>query len=110
MRYWLAEHPDEPEIFRYGTKTHQSDMDYVAGLIDEIVARSADEIWPLTDQIRRCQFCNYRSLCRRGDVAGPLDEYPEGDENAAITEADSMQSEATPDFDLDWGQVQEIAY
>ncbi|MCZ2099446.1 MAG: hypothetical protein LC121_24935, partial [Anaerolineae bacterium] len=27
-------------------------------------------IWPLTSDVVRCRFCEYRSLCDRGDVAG----------------------------------------
>ena len=109
MRYWLAEYPTAPETFSYDDAAYQSDLDYVTGLIAEIAGRAASlggpaDAWPLTDDVRRCRFCNYRSLCRRGTVAGPLAEYPEGGEAAAGGD------EPGPDFDLDWGQVQEIAY
>jgi predicted RecB family nuclease len=108
MRYWLAEYPTAPETFSYDEVAYQSDLDYVTDLIGEIAGRAASlggrsDVWPLTDDVRRCRFCNYRSLCRRGTVAGPLAEYPEGGE---VTGGD----EPGPDFDLDWGQVQEIAY
>jgi hypothetical protein len=108
MRYWLAEYPTAPETFSYDEPAYQSDLDYVANLIAEIAGRAASQggradVWPLTDDVRRCRFCNYRSLCRRGTVAGPLAEYLEGEEAAG-------GDEPGPDFDLDWGQVQEIAY
>jgi hypothetical protein len=109
MRYWLAEYPTSPETFSYDGPAYQSDLDYATNLIAEIAGRAASQggradVWPLTDDVRRCRFCNYRSLCRRGTVAGPLAEYLEGEEVAAGGD------EPGPDFDLDWGQVQEIAY
>ncbi len=108
MRYWLAEYPTTPETFAYDEAAYQSDLDYVTNLIAEIAGRAASQggqadVWPLADDVRRCRFCNYRSLCRRGTVAGPLAEYPEGGETAT-------GDEPGPDFDLDWGQVQEIVY
>ena len=108
MRYWLAEYPTDPEAFSYDDTAYQSDLAYLTGLIAEIAGRATRQgnradVWPLTDDLRRCRFCNYRSLCRRGAVAGPLAEYPEGEESIG-------GEEPGPDVDLDWGQVQEIAY
>jgi hypothetical protein len=119
MRYWLAEYPKTPESFAYDVATYQADLDYLSALIKEIVERasdsgssteaviaaSGDEAWPLTTEVRRCRFCNYRSLCERGDVAGPLAEYGGGDD-----QDQPAADEPDLDFDLDWGQVQEIAY
>jgi hypothetical protein len=116
MRYWLAEYPKTPESFAYDVATYQADMNYLSTLISEIVERArdsdprtesapADEAWPLTTEVRRCRFCNYRSLCERGDVAGPLEEYAASDYQDHPT-----AGEPSPDLDLDWGQVQEIAY
>jgi hypothetical protein len=110
MRYWLAEYPTAPETFPYDESAYQSDLDYVTSLMAEIAGRAASQggradVWPLTDDVRRCRFCNYRSLCRRGTVAGPLAEFLGGEE--AIAGGDD---EPGPDFDLDWGQVQEVAY
>ena len=116
MRYWLAEYPKTPESFAYDAATYQADLNYLSALINEIVERTregesrtesapADEPWPLTAELRRCRFCNYRSLCERGDVAGPLEEYAASDYQDHPT-----AGEPDPDLDLDWGQVQEIAY
>jgi hypothetical protein len=112
MHYWLAEYPDTPEIFHYDAGIYQTDVDYVSGLVREIAAFPSDEIWPLTDNLRRCQFCNYRSLCRRGAQAGPLEEFTaEGEYGDALDSSAELSAGETPlDFDLDWGQVQEIAY
>jgi hypothetical protein len=118
MRYWLAEYPQSPESFAYDAATYQADLDYLTALISEIAARAAasrsetgpgaasgfDEVWPLTDDWGQCRFCNYRSLCDRGDIAGPSAEYMQGD-------ADELASgDIDLKLDLDWGQVQEIVY
>jgi CRISPR/Cas system-associated exonuclease Cas4 (RecB family) len=112
MYYWLAEYPDAPEIFRYDATVYQTDVEYVSGLIREITTLPSDEIWPLTDNLRRCQFCNYRSLCGRGTQAGLLEEFAEGGDfgDALDSSAEVTAGESPLDFDLDWGQVQEIAY
>jgi hypothetical protein len=119
MCYWLTEYPHDPEIFQYGPATYETDLEYLSTLIAEIderirgarhgsgpaAALAPEEVWPLTSDLRHCRFCNYRSLCGRGDVAGPFADYVD----------DAFRSHATFDetdlgFDLDWGQVQEIVY
>ena len=123
MRYWLAEYPKGPESFRYNEATYQKDLGYLSDLIAEINERLSDgermtermtrssrgaapnAIWPLTADVRRCRYCNYRSLCERGDVAGPLVEYIDDGFSDSL---DTSYSEL--DIDLDWGQVQEVVY
>jgi hypothetical protein len=118
MRYWLAEYPHAPESFVYNADTYQADLDYLSALIIEITERiqsgetgaalmgssNSNDVWPLTSDLHQCRYCNYRSLCRRGGVAGPLAKHMEDyDEDPSIAGSEL-------DFDLDWGQVQEIAY
>jgi hypothetical protein len=118
MRYWLAEYPHDPESFVYNADTYQADLDYLSALIIEITERIQpaeagaaltrgsilSDVWPLTSDLHRCRYCNYRSLCQRGDVAGSLVKHTEDyDEDLSIAGSEL-------DFDLDWGQVQEIAY
>jgi hypothetical protein len=119
MCYWLAEYPDAPESFDYDAASYQADLDYLSALISEIAGRAKDgvpgveavtasamdEIWPLTTELDHCRFCNYRSLCGRGGVAGPVSDYVEGDYTGHV-----IGDETELGFDLDWGQVQEIAY
>jgi hypothetical protein len=119
MCYWLAEYPHQPEIFVYDTATYQADLEYLTSLITEIdgcfeqgghaseagPGTLADEVWSLTSDLDHCRFCNYRSLCGRGGVAGPLAGYEDHEvaNNVAGDESDLG-------IDLDWGQVQELAY
>ncbi len=119
MCYWLADYPDAPVTFPYDRGTYQSDRDHLVALVADIMGRiggsrleadaasasSADEPWPLTTDLRHCRYCNYRSLCGRGELAGPLADY------MGEVDQDSLAAdEADLDFDLDWGQVQEMAY
>ena len=119
MRYWLAEYPQAPEIFAYDAGTYQADFDYLSALVTEIAEHArrtspamgasrttvSDEIWPLTSDVSQCRYCNYRSLCERGDTAGPLAEFIKDN-----GEDEGPGSESDLGFDLDWGQVQEIVY
>jgi hypothetical protein len=61
-------------------------------LVAEIEGRG-EEIWPLTDDERKCRFCTYRSLCERGIAAG-------------VAELDEVEAE----LDVDLSNIDEIAY
>jgi hypothetical protein len=119
MCYWLAEYPDNQVVFVYDAATYRADLEFLSSLITEVDERiksgghengigsafATDDIWPLTDELKRCRFCNYRSLCGRGSLAGAIvDSIEEGDPDQLTTDEIGL------DFDLDWGQVQEIAY
>ncbi len=73
MTYWFASYPDQPERLRYSEMEYQADHEYLAALIGEI-AHAGPEEFPLTDDAGRCRFCVYRSLCARGQGAGPWAE------------------------------------
>jgi len=64
-------------------------------LLSEIIAAiDRAEVFPLTDEERRCRFCSYRSLCDRGGAGRledfDLDEYEEDDEEAFALEFDQI--------------------
>jgi len=90
--YWFAEFPAEPEVLPYDAAQHAEDAAFLGSLVNEIAARS-ETVWPLTDDVRRCRFCVYRSLCERGVTAGASDE-----------------SEIELDLEIDITEIQEIAY
>jgi hypothetical protein len=95
LAYWFAEAPAEPEVFDYNAAAHEDNRAYLSGLIAEIVGRSGD-VWPLTEDVRQCQFCVYRSLCDRGVKAG---DYREVDFEVDDT-----------GFEIDLDGVEEIAF
>jgi hypothetical protein len=103
MVYWFADHPDRPERLQYSRGEYDADGQYLAALIAEIRHTNEDEFF-LTDDIRRCRFCPYRSLCDRGVEAGESD--------AASPEEGSGADDAPTDWGsaFDFEQVAEIAY
>ena len=102
MVYWFAVDPGHPEILLYDANQWDVDGRYLAGLAADIAA-SGDDDFPKTDDVRRCRFCAYRSLCNRGVEAGMLSE--DGAEE---------MDEPEPEFDwergLDFEQIAEIAF
>lgn len=98
MVYWYAGFPDQPIRLPYSQEQADHDELYLAELISEIKTLS-DEKFPLTDDLRRCRFCTYRSFCERGDQAGQLYEMPEfPDEEPDI------------EIDFDYDQIAEIEF
>ena len=98
MVYWFAEHPQEPQRFKYSTEQYQLDHDYLTGLVAEIEDLSVDDFL-LTPDDSKCKYCNYRSLCDRGVAAGTLDPGENDQEPMGIN-----------DIDFDFDQVAEIEF
>jgi CRISPR/Cas system-associated exonuclease Cas4 (RecB family) len=98
MVYWFANFPEDPERFPYDAAQHDADGAYLASLVEEIKSLG-DEDFTLTTQERRCRYCPYRSLCRRGTRAGAFDEAED-------------EPESGDDFEiaLDFEQIAEIEY
>jgi len=64
MVYWFAAQGGRCQRFPYDARQYAADADYLAGLIADIAARQ-EPGWPLTEDERRCRFCQYRSYCQR---------------------------------------------
>lgn len=94
MIYWFADFPTEPARFVYSTDQYKRDWDALTQLSDEITSTT---IFPLTDDITRCNYCPYRSYCNRGVRAG----------DAADAE---LETEAEELFDINFEQIGEIAF
>jgi RecB family exonuclease len=94
MIYWFAGDGRAVELGFDVEKLAASEQ-RLSALIGEIQERGE---FPLTEEVRRCRFCVYRSLCERGETAGPIAEMSE--ENA-----DPMGG-----FDLDFNQLEEITF
>lgn len=80
--------------FAYSADAMRADEAFLLDLIRAI--ETADE-FPLTDAESRCRFCNFRSLCERGE-AGQVD---------LLDEFDDEEEEA---FELDFDQIAEIEF
>ncbi|MEJ2757979.1 MAG: PD-(D/E)XK nuclease family protein [Anaerolineales bacterium] len=75
MVYWYAGYPDAPEVFRYSDEQKTEDESFLLEKINEINALDNRADFPLTEDLKRCQYCVYRSLCDRGEHAGNLENY-----------------------------------
>jgi CRISPR/Cas system-associated exonuclease Cas4 (RecB family) len=103
MIYWFANFPDAPERLPYDATQFAADGRVLTELAAEITQR-ADPVFPLTDDLKRCGFCAYRSLCGRGVVAGDMSDA--GDDAAAVEEP--AAGDWAEGFDFE--QVGEIAF
>jgi len=93
MVYWFANEPDFPESFQYSEQTYQQDKEFILNLVSEIEIKNAGE-FRLTDNLKICNYCNYRSLCERGDKAGSMKDWKDIDDEylyEEITEIDITQ-------------------
>lgn len=90
MIYWFAAHPDQPEHFSYDMAQFTHDGALLYRLAEEI---DRQDLFALTADERRCQYCAYRSLCRRGVEAGDffaLEGDDDGDDLAARFSLDQI--------------------
>jgi hypothetical protein len=75
MVYWVAGDPGEPVSLDYDSAQFSRDEGYLAALVEEILGASGAGAWSLVPDESRCRFCEYRSLCDRGVVAGSVEEF-----------------------------------
>jgi len=94
--YWFTADPANPEHFPYSANQFDEDRDYLQNLIADI-ENASQAGFPLTYDEKLCRYCNYRSLCDRGERAGEI-------------QADSLDEELSSDIDLDFEQISEIAF
>ncbi len=100
MIYWFANFPDQIEEIHYSQEKYQKDQEDFTKLAHEISGIPAGKFL-LTDDERKCRFCNYRSLCNRGETAG---DWRELEEEALKTgNGEGFQ-------DIDFDQIGEIAF
>ena len=91
MDYVYVASDGERLSFDYSAAQMREDEAQLAEMIAAI--DQADE-FPLTDELRRCRFCSYRSLCDRGEAGRledfDLDEYEEEEEEALALDFDQI--------------------
>lgn len=95
MIYYYVEQ-ETPIVFEYSQEQLERDRAYLQALIAEIDAQTHFE---LTEDVWRCRFCTYRSLCDRGQKAGSVNDW-ETDEG--LYELDTL--------DIDIEQIAEIEF
>lgn len=97
MVYWYADHDGETRRLPYDAAQLAADEAYLTRLVREI---DTCQVFPLTDDLRRCRYCVYRSLCDRGREAGALADW----------DADDLDDIDLTDFSLDFDQLAEIEF
>lgn len=70
MRYWFAADSKPSVTLDYSQAEYEADERYLTALLEEVMSRSD---FPKTDDVSRCQFCTYRSLCDRGQQGGAIE-------------------------------------
>jgi hypothetical protein len=94
MIYWFPDFPAEPAVFQYSRDQYRRDWEALERLAGEIPLA---EDFPQTEDLGKCRFCTYRSYCDRG-IGAPQ-------------EAERLEEWGLEEpFDLDFGQIGEIAF
>jgi hypothetical protein len=101
MHYWFVQHPTEAEVIQYSATRFQSDRSYLEELVAAIEHDVENENFSLTEDEKRCKFCQYRSFCERGIAAGDIAEMDEAEDAGLIDEGI---------LNIDLEQIGEIAF
>jgi len=97
--YWFTNYPQQSERLPYDDSQYTDDKAALLTLISEIAARDQEE-WSLTDDISRCRYCTYQTLCERDQQASMVD----------APEPDWEPQEEPEDWEIDLEQVGEVAF
>ena len=89
MTYWYPAFPDTLISFEYNQENHHENCESLQKLLDEIQDKIQNMQFHKTDKLKLCKYCQYRSLCDRGIIAGARDDMA----------ADSGSDEIMIDFD-----------
>jgi CRISPR/Cas system-associated exonuclease Cas4 (RecB family) len=87
--YWNPRYPKQKIRIEYNNEEFKKDKSYFKKLINKILN---EDKFPLTEELNKCQFCEYRPICRG-----------EKTEEKEIIEDDL-------DLNLDWESVEEIEF
>ncbi|MGD8603278.1 MAG: PD-(D/E)XK nuclease family protein [Anaerolineales bacterium] len=99
MRYWFPEHPHQPIEFAYDRTRFEQDVDMLDRLVSEALETSEDA-FVKTEQVERCRYCIYRSLCDRGQSAGKVEAF----------DTDGLEIDESWEESFDFDQIAEVAW
>lgn len=101
--YWFTNYPQQIERLPYDAGHYASDRVALHAAVTEIASKAAaqdrtqdQKEWTLTDDLRRCRYCTYLTLCERTAVEAPEPEWEPQDE--------------PEDWEIDLEQVGEIEF
>jgi len=102
MVYWFSNFPAAPMRFQYSQENYLEDEANFTQLVEEISSLGETDFLK-TENVKRCSYCVYRSLCDRGVEAGVLEGV---DSKLGI----EVVQEEVFDFGLDFDQIAEIEF
>ena len=88
MTYWFANYPDLPEKFIYDKDKFQADATSLTEMI-ALIERLEEDDFALTDDIKKCRYCVYRSYCDRGETADNIQDYIDAGEIGVAGDTDN---------------------
>jgi hypothetical protein len=102
--YWFTNFPQQLERLPYDAGQHAADEVALLATMDEIARLTQEprdqEQWTLTDDLRHCRYCTYRTLCERDEQASAVD----------APEPEWEPEEEPEGWEIDLGQVGEVAF
>ena len=78
LLYWFPAFPKKSFAFHLTLETYNESKRFLGSLMQEIAETPLGE-FQRTDNLNRCRYCQYRSLCERGAEAAPLEKEDEFD-------------------------------
>ena len=98
MIYWYPNFPSQPDEILYNQAQYLLDKAFIHATVNAILEMPSG-MFGLTPNLKACAFCNFRSLCSRGEKAGDM---------ADMEDEDVVQ----PDLpaDLDFNSLPEIQF
>jgi CRISPR/Cas system-associated exonuclease Cas4 (RecB family) len=94
--YWFSNFPAQAERFPYDDGQYTEDEWALQAAIAEIAAVNETE-WRLTDDLKRCRYCTYRTFCDRAKVDAEEGGWERG-ENEDLTDWIDLEQIAEIEF------------
>ncbi len=91
MTYWYTREADHPRVLAYNEARHRENWSGIGDVAAQIEAYKGADVWPLTEDWRRCRGCPYQVYCGRQEAGAAANEASEEDERAATMTADLLE-------------------
>lgn len=92
LLYWFPAFPEKSLNFAFSDEIYSSHKNYLSSIIREI-SQLHQGAFRKTEDLKRCKFCQYRSLCERGIDAGNMDNIAETELEGLIENLSFDESE-----------------
>jgi hypothetical protein len=93
--YWFTNYPQQSERLPYDARQYAGDQAALRSTMAQIAARE-QETWTLTQDLKRCRYCTYRTLCEKDIAETPESDWEPPDE--------------PEDWEIDLDQIGEVTF